>query len=256
MIKEQLEEIGIKNNDTLMVHSSLKAIGMDGQTFIDELCNYLNNGLLIFPTHTWGIIKEDGQIFDIEKTPSNVGMLTNIALNDKRFKRSFHPTHSVCAYGKNRDRYLACDLLVNSPVSPKGCFGVLRNLRAKILFVGAPLSKNTFVHSIEEASNVPNRFTEHRYHFITKFGNKKLDYYMPRHFNKDCPHISDNYEKLLPFMLKYGIAKEGTIGYAKSYLVDAFFCYKLVRHILRQDIHAFDDKRDIDKYLTDFKKEE
>ncbi len=256
MIKDQLEKIGINNNDTLMIHSSLKALGIDGRDFIDELCAYLNDGLLIFPTHTWGIIKEDNQVFDVDGTPSNVGMLTNIALNDRRFKRSLHPTHSVCAYGKNKDKYLACDLNAKTPVSPNGCFGVLKDLRAKILFIGAPLSKNTFVHSIEEAYNVPNRFTEHIYHFITKNGDEMLDYYMPRHFNKDCPHISDNYEKLLPYMLKYGIASEGTIGYAKSYLIDAFYCYKLVSHILRRDIHAFDDQRDIAKYLTDFKKEE
>lgn len=256
MIQKQLKEIGIYNNDTLMIHSSLKALGIDGKEFIDELCEYLNDGLLIFPTHTWGIIKEDEQFFDVLNTKSNVGMLTNIALNDKRFKRSFHPTHSVCAYGKNKDSYLACDLKANTPVPPNGCFGALKDLRAKILFIGAPLSKNTFVHSIEEEFNVPNRFTEHKYHFITKYGDERYDYYMPRHFNKDCLHISDNYEKLLPFMLKYSMAKEGTIGYAKSYLVDALGCYKLVSHILKHDIHAFDDQRDIAKYLTDFEKEE
>ena len=51
---------------------------------------------------------------------------------------------------------------------------------------------------------------------------------MPRHFNAKCPHISDNYEKLLPIMLKEGAAKEVKILNSKSYLVDAKKCAEIV----------------------------
>lgn len=48
--------IGIKPNDTLLVHSSIKAIGeVEGgaDTVLDAFIEYMKPGLLIFPTHTW-----------------------------------------------------------------------------------------------------------------------------------------------------------------------------------------------------------
>lgn len=244
-----LEKAGLTKTDKLMIHSGLKSLGQTeggASTLIQGLQHVLSEGLLIFPTHTWATIREDGQVFDVQKTPSCVGALTNIALQTSDFQRSFHPTHSVCAWGKNKESYLACDLSATTPVSPTGCFGVLKDFKAKILFLGAPLSKNTFIHSIEEEMAVEDRFTEHIYHFITKDGNAFKSFYMPRHYSTKSEHISEHYEKLLPILLQRGIAKEVWIVGCKGYLIDALGCYELVKEILVRDIHAFDDFRPLE----------
>ena len=51
-----LEGAGIKPDDIVTIHCSLRAIGTiengaDG--LIDAFCEYLHDGLFIVPTHTW-----------------------------------------------------------------------------------------------------------------------------------------------------------------------------------------------------------
>ncbi len=53
---EQIKVLGIKPQDTLLIHSSMKAIGeVDGgaDTVLDAFSEYLAPGLLVLPTHTW-----------------------------------------------------------------------------------------------------------------------------------------------------------------------------------------------------------
>ncbi len=240
-----LKRNGIKREDTLMIHSSLKSFGnCRGEDIIAALQETVDKGLLIFPTHTWATIREDHQVFEAEHTPSCVGALTNIALKTNGFKRSLHPTHSVCAYGVNKDAYLDLDLHSTTPVSPQGCFGALKAYDTKILFMGAPLTKNTFIHSIEEEFQVEDRFTDHIYHFTSKGYGRTIEYYMPRHYSTKNAHLSEHYQKLLPHLLKQGIAKKTYIGNSKTYMVDARKCYHYVKKLLEKNIHLFDDYED------------
>ena len=246
--RREAKKAGIKNDEKLMIHSSLRSVGKicgGAETLINAFINVMSDGLLIFPTHTWDKIKADDMVFDVNNSDSCVGMLTNIARNTEGFVRSFHPTHSVCAYGKNAKWYVDHDLNATSPVGINNCFGILKDINAKILFLGAPLSKNTFIHSIEEEFNVEERFTDHIYHFISTDGEKFVDYFMPKHFSKYNPHLSEHYEKLLPIFIHKNIAKQFIFGNATSYIVDAKKSYELVKEILTKDIHAFDSFKDI-----------
>ena len=248
-----LKNSGLKHTDTVMIHSafsSIKNIEGGAKTILAVLKEYFSKGLVLIPTHTWATIKEDEEVMDKEMCNSCVGYLTNEAIKDKDFIRSNHPTHSVVAYGVNARKYIEADNYANTPVNPNGSFGKLKN-GGKILFIGAPLSKNTFVHSVEEEMNVPDRFTEHIYTFYTKDNNDLYEFHMPRHFNAKCPHISDNYEKLLPIMIENNIAKKVKILYSISYLVDAKGCRELVIKYLKDDIHAFDDDRELKKVKLD-----
>ncbi len=245
-----LKNSGLLGNETIMIHSAYSSIkNIDGgtDTVLSALKEYFKDGLVLIPTHTWASIREDNQINDLKEANSCVGYLTNQAILNNDFVRSHHPTHSVCAYGKKALDYIKRDDNSSTPANPEGCFGALK-YDGYIMFIGAPLSKNTFVHSIEEEMNVPDRFTNHIYTFYSKDDNNTYEYHMPRHYNEKCPHISDNYEKLLPLMLKYNIAKQIKLLDSTTYLVNAKLCRDLVIKILSNDIHAFDDNRDISMY--------
>ena len=247
-----LRNIGLKDDDEVLIHSSKRSVNADAKDILDAIESVVCNGLIVFPTHTWGYIKNDGDVFDNNLSESNVGYLTNFArLNG--YVRSNHPTHSVCAKGKNANDFIHLDDISETPCKPDGCHGYFKN--GKILFLGAPLSKNTFIHSIEEEMNVPNRFTEKKYSFLSQV-DSIYEYNIYRHFNAKCPHISDNYEKLLPIFLELNIAKYGKIGDSDSYLVDGKKCYELVKYLLKRDIHIFDDMREIKKsYIEDFRRD-
>lgn len=246
-----LANMGLSGNETIMIHSSFRSIkNIEGGalTIINALKDFFKDGLLLFPSHTWATMNSDNDILNKDEANSCVGYLTNVAIKDKDFIRSNHPTHSVLAYGKNKYEYIKDDDYAKTPVSPNGSFGKLKN-NGYILFIGCPLSKNTFIHSIEEEFDVPNRFTNHIYKFYVKDNDKLIEFNMPKHYSTLNPHISDNYEKLLPIMLDLKIAKKVRLLDSNSYLVNAKLLYELVSKILTKDIHAFDDLRDLRKYI-------
>ncbi|MDE6408569.1 MAG: AAC(3) family N-acetyltransferase [Anaeroplasmataceae bacterium] len=250
-----LSQHGFKNTDTVLLHTSLKSFGaIEGKDILTAFKEYFSSGLVILPTHSWSSITKNNDVFDVKKTPSCVGALTNLALADAEFKRSLHPTHSVCAYGKKKEEYLKLDLNQSTPVSPTGCFGSLWKMDAKILFLGAPLSKNTLIHSIEEEMNVPDRFTKEIYHFTSIGYDGTYSYEMPRHYSTKREHLSENYTKLLPHLLEYEIAKELYIGNSKTILVYAKACYDYVKYLLEKNIHLFDDDKEYEDNYEGYKK--
>ncbi len=246
-IFKTLKDIGLKSNDVVMIHSSLHNIGKiegNAEGLISYLKEYFKDGLILLPCHTWSFINKDDDILNLDEENSCVGMLPNIALKSS-FIRSHHPTHSIVAYGNNAKEYIELDNDVNTPVSPKGCFGSLYKYNAKILFLGCPLTKNTFIHSIEEEFNVPDRFTSHIFHFYSKNKDGIYEYNMPKHYSSLNPHISENYIKLEKPMIEKGIAQYFTFGEAKSIIVDSKKCYLYVSSLLKENTHIFDDNKEI-----------
>ena len=65
---EHIKALGIRSNDTVCIHSSMKAIGeVEGgaDTVLDAFIHCLKDGLLIFPTHTWDRMNEDHPILTL-----------------------------------------------------------------------------------------------------------------------------------------------------------------------------------------------
>lgn len=129
MLLGQLSEMNINPTGTLLVHSSMKAIGaVEGgaDTVIDALMEYMKDGLIVFPTHTWAQMNEKYNVFNVKTEPSCVGLLTNVFRVRPGVKRSVHPTHSVAAYGKDAEAFSAAKktriLRVPKADAGKNCF--------------------------------------------------------------------------------------------------------------------------------------
>jgi len=74
---QQLKASNINTKGTLMVHSSMKAIGqVDGgpEAVIDALCQYMSHGLLLFPTHSWDEWNLKDNIFNVRTEKACVGL--------------------------------------------------------------------------------------------------------------------------------------------------------------------------------------
>jgi len=250
-IFDTLKKLNLKSNDAIMIHSSLRSIGeIEGRAegLLDALKEYFKDGLIMIPSHTWSFMNKDGQVLDLNEPNSCVGELANVALREG-FVRSFHPTHSIVAWGKNANEYIKNDDISVTPTNPDGCFGRLHEIDAKILFLGALLSKNTFIHTIEEFFGVGDRLSQHVYTFYTKKGNDIRTYHVHKHECSINPHISEHYMKLEKPMIKLGIAKYFKFGDANSIIVNSKECYNLVYKLLNQDIHLFDTPDEIDEKL-------
>ena len=99
-LKLQLREMGIQPADTVLIHTSLKAVGeVEGgaDVFIDAFCEYLSEGLLVVPTHTWASVYDEKPEYDVRTTVPCIGVVPKIAAFRKDGIRSLHPTHCLCA---------------------------------------------------------------------------------------------------------------------------------------------------------------
>ena len=250
-LTEQIAALGIRPDDTLMIHSSMKAIGeVEGgaDTVLDAFSEYLQGGLLLLPTHTWAQMSDRHPVFDPLSEPSCVGILTNLFFRRPGVVRSLHPTHSVAALGKDAPDYVRGEENSQTPCPRNGCWGRLYDRNAKILFLGCPLKRNTFLHSVEEWNDIPQRLTPYQLQSLVKTPQGRLLYCpVHRHYHPICPDISANYDKMEPVFLKKGIAAEGRIGDARSVLCDAVKMADLVTEYLHRNADLFVDDRPIPK---------
>lgn len=250
-LKNMIREMGIEPEDTVFIHSSMKAIGEvsgGADTVLDAFMEYLDKGLLILPTHTWANMSESHNIFDPSNEPSCVGILTNLFMKREGVVRSLHPTHSVAAYGKDSVDYVKGEEHVTTPCAPGGCYDRLRERNAKILLIGVNHSRNTFIHCVEEILQVPERFTEKPVLFKTVMPDGSLkESYVYRHYNKNTPHISESYTKLEQAFYDNNAAIKCKLGDAECILCDANGIFEVTKKVLFHHLNCLMDLDEIPK---------
>ena len=261
-LKDQLESMGLKGDETILIHSSMKAIGaVDGgaDTVLDVWMEYFKNGLLLLPTHTWKTVNADNPVYNPYTTPSCVGLLTNMFMKRDGVIRSLHPTHSMSGYGKNAAEYLAGEEYNNTPCTPGGCYDRLKEVGGKVLLVGVGHERNTYIHSVEEVLNVPNRLSDMPMELVIelqeesnnsgklppynrddgwkKHTDNKLcrKVYVRKHYNAQQPHISEDFVKLNQIFLDSGVVRKVKFGDADSLLCDAKGMFNIVRQVIAPD---------------------
>jgi aminoglycoside 3-N-acetyltransferase len=141
--------IGLRRGDRVVVHSSLRAVGLDAEELIDELLAAVGTeGLVVLPTFTY-----DNERFT-QDTPGRTGALAEAFRRRPDAVRSLHPTYSVAAIGDG-----AADLLeghervgataVDSPLDRLAAAGGL------VLLLGVGHTSNTTGHIGEFHANAP-----------------------------------------------------------------------------------------------------
>lgn len=261
-LKGQLESMGLKGDETILIHSSMKAIGaVDGgaDTVLNAWMEYFKDGLLLLPAHTWKTVNADNPVYNPYTTPSCVGLLTNMFMKRDGVIRSLHPTHSMSGYGKNAAEYLAGEEYNNTPCTPGGCYDRLKEVGGKVLLVGVGHERNTYIHSVEEVLNVPNRLSDMPMELVIELqeesnnsgklppynrddGWKKhtdnrlyRKVYVRKHYNAQQPHISEDFVKLNQIFLDSGVVRKVKFGDADSLLCDAKGMFNVVRHVIAPD---------------------
>lgn len=222
-----LKGMELQPTDAIMVHSSMKAIGeVDGgaDTVVDAFMEFFETGLLMMPTHTWAQMGSDYATYNPATEPACVGIIPNIFRQREGVVRSLHPTHSIAAYGPMAAEYIKGEENATSPCSPGGCWDRLKDIKAKILLLGVTHSRNTYIHSVDEVLNIPDRLTDEPtlMHIVMPDGSKK-DVQMYRHYNRaiGSGSFSEEFDKLKPAFYDLGAAKPVKFGDADCILCDA-----------------------------------
>lgn len=227
-LKKEIEELHIKPTDTVMIHTSLRAIGEvenGAEGIIKAFTDYLKDGLLLIPTHTWSFINEEKPTLDLMNPITCIGTLPNRAATHPLGKRSYHPTHSMTAFGKRAKDYIKGEESSDTPTSPDGCWGRLYQENAKILLIGVGQERNTFLHAVEEINHTPQRLSEEKKQLLIRNEDGTIvKRYSHVHYNPYCDHISENYVKFEPYFYYGKALSYGTLGEAKVQVCDARGC--------------------------------
>jgi aminoglycoside 3-N-acetyltransferase len=227
---DRFYEIGIRPGDSLLVHSSLSKIGFVENGAVDVVDSLLelisDEGDLLMPSSPNGLLQIDflknDEVFDVKKTPSALGSITENFRNRDGVQRSLNYLEPVCAYGKNAKYLTEGHFGEVSPYTKNSPFHRLTELNGKILYLGVDLDNaGTSLHVLEDSVD---------FHFpvyaSSEFRVKIKDEKGVVHMVSTKAHNPVFSKKrkcndLIPMFIEHGVCEKVQIGNAESYLFDA-----------------------------------
>jgi aminoglycoside 3-N-acetyltransferase len=228
--------IGLQAGDTVLVHSAFKSFGgVEGgpMAVIEALLEVLTpEGTLVMPAFNFDFTK--GKPWDVRTTPSAMGIISELARTDPRFKRVFHPIYSFSIAGKYADRLTG--VRYKSSYERISVFGQLRDLDAKIMVIGLSYNNSvTFFHHIEEMEGVDYRYLKAFTGEVTEAdGTTTLDtfFMLVRDVERGVRTMVDPMGALAE---ERGISKKAMIGDAEVKIFKANELYELTRVEMRKN---------------------
>jgi aminoglycoside 3-N-acetyltransferase len=150
------KELGLKRGDCVLVHSSIDSLHLAFPFFkilplISEVIG--PEGTQVYPTYprlgSYEFLSS-GEIFDVRRTPSFTGALTELARRHKGALRSLHPTKSVCAIGPLASTLVSDHHQGLFPYGPQSPYAKLANANGKIIGLGVTSAHLSNVHCVED----------------------------------------------------------------------------------------------------------
>lgn len=241
-LMKQLHEMGINPNGTVLVHSSMKSIGaVDGgaDTVLDALSEYMKDGLLVLPTHTWSFINAENPKFYVDESPSCIGILPELFRKREGVVRSLHPTHSVAALGQDAEQFTKDDHHFDTPCARGSSWGKLLDRKAQILLVGVDLRRNTFIHGVEEWVDIPGRLTDdHEMLYTVLPDGTEISVPSRRHCGLSW---SEHFWKVDEVLIEAGAMFKGQLGDAVVRVCDAAAVNDVLTKMLKENPDLFSD---------------
>jgi aminoglycoside 3-N-acetyltransferase len=244
------QRVGVALGDTLLVHSSFdKFAGFLGKPseIISALLEALGPmGTLLMPTLPFtGTAVEyvkKGVVFDVKRTPSQMGFLTEIFRRSPGVIRSVHPTHPVAACGPLAAEILREHAMAGTPCGRQTPYGRLLDHGGKILFLGTDISVMTFFHTVEEIleSQVPfSPFTKETFVVKSRDENGDLVITETRLFEQYYSRRR-NLKKLVPVLKRQRWWRESDLCNLKAILLNASDVLEATSILAKQRIYCYE----------------
>jgi hypothetical protein len=112
------------------------------------------DGALMMPTlpftGTAVAYARSNPVFDVKRTPSCTGLLSEVFRRSPNVVRSVHPTHPVAVWGASARELVADHHQAATPCGRATPFTRLLERRGKILLLGTGIDVLTFYHALED----------------------------------------------------------------------------------------------------------
>ena len=152
-----LRSLGIREGDILMLHSAYKessgfkgSPGAVAECFLQVLGE--SGNLLMVSLPTTGASYEylgRTKVFDVRRTPSRMGLVSEFFRRRDDVVRSLHPSHPVLAHGPQAQWIVEGHESCLFPCGPDTPFDRAVELDGKLVFFDCQLNKMTFFHWLE-----------------------------------------------------------------------------------------------------------
>lgn len=157
--------VGIRRGDRVYLSSDVLALAwtakQHGEHFsadalIDSFQKQITEeGTLLIPTFHFDFSNQGS--YDYRNTPCTAGALGNAALQRADFKRTAHPMHSFCVWG--RDQKMLCAMHNSNSFGCDSPFAYMHHNHVIQIMLGTDYQRSmTFVHYVEAMADVPYRF--------------------------------------------------------------------------------------------------
>jgi aminoglycoside 3-N-acetyltransferase len=169
-----LVSLGLETGDVVFVHIAFNEfVGFTGRPS-DVLASLRSavseSGTLLMPSTGFDGTTVDyarsGQVFDVRRTASQMGLVTELFRRSSGTIRSLHPTHPALASGPRADELLRDHPLATTPCGQHSPYAKLCEADAKIALLGTGIGAMTYYHCLEERleSLLPESpFTQERF---------------------------------------------------------------------------------------------
>jgi len=241
-IEKVLETLGISKGDVIFSHVALWTFGRpEGcntaldtfYTFYEAIFNVIGeDGLLIVPTFTYSFTK--GEIFNVEHTPSNMGIFPETLRKLKGSLRTLDPIFSVCLHGNIRKIFPTGRDLISTECFGKGSiWDFMLKVDAKICNFGLD-SASTFIHYVEKQLNVPYRYDKVFYGHSVLNG-KKIPHSVI-YFVRDL-RFEPDFNKFHKFAVDKGYARVEKLGRGIISLISCKDAFNLIKEIVEDNAY-------------------
>ena len=236
-LKARLRSAGVSESDTLLVHSNFKPdSGFRGTPL--ELANALaelvgSKGNLLMVSLPFRGAAYDylalGKTFNVRKTMSMMGLVTEMFRRREGTLRSLHPTHPVLAYGKDAPWLVADHERCLYPCGPGSPFEKLHQRRGKLLFFDVSFQSITFFHYVEDLlkDRLPFPVYSERLFSVPAIDANGANHVIQTYaFSKEIQRAA---EKLEAEMQSRGMIRNGRVGNSRFQIVttdDVVECFK------------------------------
>lgn len=250
-IKKALCELGIKDGETLVVHSSMSGLGyIEGgtDTVTEAIKNIIGeDGTFMAPIFSNPYIMFDGEVnkslsfrpYDMRSDGAlrdktiTTGEFPKELLKKEGVVRSNHSTHEWLAIGKNARELMEGHGFFDAPAGKTSPLHKALEKDGSVIFFGCRLASNTFLHYLEDiATDIPKPAT---IKYIDKEGRLRTGFLEKQYPGKrDFYRVSDGefYDKAIKKGLKIYSAECG-IGHI--YRIKLRNMYEVGMEMIKED---------------------
>ena len=243
-IKKSYKKAGVSKGKVVFLESDLASLGryetMEKNAITSSHLRTLmelvgKDGTIVVPTDSISLCNTNTP-FNLEKTPSEMGIFSEYIRQQKKAVRSFHPFISFTAIGKGACQI--CKSTSRHAFGPETPMARMIDKNALFLIIGLqPRLTCSTVHQVEVDMGIPYRYVrEYMHPVIRKKRIKKEPFYMYVWYYECDIKKNDKTRLWDRFKSKYEV-KESALGRGKIYSYSMREFYKCAVDLFKDNLY-------------------